>query len=226
MDSLNAAIVRYVPPEDRAEMQQYLVHIMHAESRGKTAAKNTESSATGLFQFTKATWKGYGNGRNIYDADAQCDAVVRFALDNAKCLRKTLGREPTAGEYYLAHFAGPSRASAILKADNDTPIKQLLDADAVHSNRDIKFDGKLFGRFTARDIKCWANKKMDMPADANGYYEPASTDFATVLMEMLADMVKGMFAAISSAFSPADQNTVDAPKFPGKISQSKTAAIV
>jgi len=164
---LREAIVRY---GQSAEMEAFLNRIMHVESSGDARIKNPNSSATGLFQFTSATWSDWGKGGDIYDPKAQCDAGVRFTMNNVKVLCDTLGRAPNRGEYYLAHFAGPSGARAILTAAPQTPISELLGSKAVAQNAGIKFRGKAFGDWTAQDIQDWAATRMNVDIDARAQY--------------------------------------------------------
>lgn len=169
--NLHAAVTRYVPAGEQAEMEKFLRTIMRAENHGGSlAAKNDRSTATGLFQFTKGTWGAYGHG-SIYDAEAQCDAVVRLAQANEAQLKKVLHRDLTAGEYYLAHFAGSGGATKVVTADSATPLKNLLSTDAMLSNAPIKFRGKSFAQFTAGDLRAWADTKMNVDMDAREEYK-------------------------------------------------------
>lgn len=163
---IHAAVQRH---NGSPQMEAYLTSIMRVESAGRANAANPNSSARGLFQFINSTWDAYGNGRDIWDPQAQCDAVVRLAQDNARALRGALGREPTAGEYYLAHFAGAGGAKGVLNADDDTPISGILGGAAMRANADIRHGGKRFGEFTARDLRGWAESKMG--ADIGGAEE-------------------------------------------------------
>lgn len=172
---LKSTVERYGQPP---EMYKFLTHIMAAESGGDTRAKNLNSSATGIFQFIKSTWDRYGNGGDIYDPRAQCDAVLRFTMDNKKILVATLGREPNAGEYYLAHFAGPGGARKALAANPATPITEVLSPDAIHANskrlnhkQGIVFRGKDFADFNAGDLREWASSRMGVDMDARRDYQ-------------------------------------------------------
>lgn len=164
---LRETVAQYGQPP---AMANFLSRIMRAESSGDIYAKNRNSTATGLFQFIKSTWEAYGQGANIYDPRAQCDAVVRFTMDNARVLRSTLGREPNEGEYYLAHFAGPQGARSVLTAHRDVPISRLLEPKALAANADISFRGKSFGDFTASDLTDWADARMKLDMDARASY--------------------------------------------------------
>lgn len=173
---LKSTVDRYGQPP---EMYQFLTHIMAAESGGNTRAKNPNSSATGIFQFINSTWQQYGNGGDIYDPRAQCDAVLRFTMDNKKMLVATLGREPQAGEYYLAHFAGSGGARKVLTASPDTSIRELLGDNVIRANASIKFRGKSFAQFSAGDLREWASARMGVDMDAREEYAARRRDHKT-----------------------------------------------
>lgn len=169
---LDAAVDRYNGGE---AMKTLLEFKMRAESGGNARAQASSSSACGLFQFTRDTWAQWGNGRDIFDPAAQCDAVVRFTQHNQEVLRGALGREPTAGELYLAHFAGATGAKNVLLAGDNTPISSVLSAGAIRANRRISFNGKSFAEFTCRDLEEWAASKMDGRLAARDRYNDWST---------------------------------------------------
>lgn len=141
-------------------MANFLRHIMDAESAGNSRARNPNSSAKGLFQFIDSTWQACGGG-DIWDVSTQCRNVVTLAQRNGRALQSVLGREPTAGEYYLAHFAGSEGASDILRASSNTPITSLLSAGAIRANAGIEFRGTRFRNLTAGQLRAWAAGKMD-----------------------------------------------------------------
>jgi hypothetical protein len=165
--TLQQTVARYGQPQT---MSNFLSRIMCVESASNRFAKNDKSTATGLFQFIESTWNQYGRGGNIYDPTAQCDAVVRFTMDNAKVLKAVLGREPNEGEYYLAHFAGPEGARKILTASPHTSVASLLGGEVIKKNAPIRFRGKSFADFTAGDLQEWAATRMNVDIDARQLY--------------------------------------------------------
>jgi hypothetical protein len=150
-------------------MELYLRSIMQVESNGNARARNPNSSAKGLFQFIDSTWAAYGGG-DVWDPATQCRNVVRMAHDNGEKLERILGREPNAGEYYLAHFAGPGGAEKVLKANPDTPIRDLIPS-AIGPNSSITYRGKRFANFTAGDLRQWAEAKMNVDIQARLSYQ-------------------------------------------------------
>ncbi|WP_442864637.1 transglycosylase SLT domain-containing protein [Agrobacterium sp. LMR679] len=88
-----------------------LTEVAGIESSFNPYARNKNSSAGGLFQFVDGTAKQYGL-RDRFDPAQASDAAARLMRDNRDHLRKTLGREPNAGELYLAHQQGAGGASS------------------------------------------------------------------------------------------------------------------
>lgn len=127
--------------------------IAQIESGMNPNAKAGTSSAGGLFQFVDGTAQQYGL-TNKFDAAANADAGARFTKDNMDGLRRDLGREPTPGEVYLAHFGGFGVADKIAKASADTPTSAIFSPAAIAANRSI-LEGK-----TAGDVKGWADNVM------------------------------------------------------------------
>lgn len=62
-----------------------------------------------------------------------------LASDHASYLRGRVGRTPTAGELYAAHFLGPQGSARLIEAANSTPgaSAAALFPDAAQANRSI-----------------------------------------------------------------------------------------
>src|SRR5947207_15383486 len=62
-----------------------------------------------------------------------------FANSNAKVLTDRLGRKPTDGELYMAHFLGASGAARFIRAADANPNANAasLFPRAAHANRSI-----------------------------------------------------------------------------------------
>ena len=112
--------------------QGYLARTAQIESAGNPNAKNPNSSATGPFQFIDSTARQYGLTDRT-DWAASADAAARLAADNASHLRNVLGREPTAGELYLAHQQGAGGAAKLLSNPNARAI-DVVGAEALQLN--------------------------------------------------------------------------------------------
>lgn len=135
--------------------------IAHIESGLDPNAKAGSSSAGGLFQFTDGTAARYGL-TNKFDAIANADAGARLTKDNIEGLRRDLGREPTPGEIYLAHFGGYGVAEKLGQASADTPTSTIFSPQAIAANRSI-----LAGK-TAGQVRDWADRKMADAIKATG----------------------------------------------------------
>jgi len=106
--------------------------VANIESKFDVNAKSNKSSAGGLFQFTDKTAKSYGLV-NKFDAVSNADAAARLWLDNARGLRKRLGREPTDGEVYLAHQQGLGAAIKLL-SNPESKAVDVVGKKAVFNN--------------------------------------------------------------------------------------------
>lgn len=87
-----------------------------------------------------------------------------YASDNAAYLRSK-GFEPTPGNVYLAHFAGPEGAASILGADPNAPASSVLSASAVTAN-------PFLSKMRVADLQRWAGRKMGSSDAAPGYGGP------------------------------------------------------
>lgn len=126
--------------------------IATVESSMNPEAKAKTSTATGLFQITKPTWKalvmrygkkhGFGMG-DILDPKANATAAALLTAENNQKLATKLGREPDAAETYTAHFLGANKAVKLLNAEPREIAAKLLPAEAS-ANKAIFYykDGK------------------------------------------------------------------------------------
>jgi hypothetical protein len=124
--------------------------IAETESSLNPNAQAKTSSATGLFQITKDTWRSlvkkhgdeYGIAmRDIRDPRANAIMASLLTKDNAEKVSRALGREVSAGEAYIAHFMGASGAVRLLQADPAKPAYKLFPKQAK-ANQSIFFAGK------------------------------------------------------------------------------------
>jgi hypothetical protein len=140
----------------------YLMAQANKESNLSSEAKSHESSAAGLFQFTKGTWlqlvklhgAKYGlgafsdmiekNGHEYTIKDPSLSSMIaaEYAKDNRHWLEKSLGRKVGSTELYLAHFLGPAGAVKLLKAKNENPTQAAADLvpQAAAKNQTMFYD--------------------------------------------------------------------------------------
>lgn len=110
------------------------VSLAKRESGLRPDAKNTGSSAGGLFQFIDGTWNRYGNKKDKFDPEANADAAARM-------LRDHLGMFD--GDYskaLAAHHVGASKAASALTdrriGDKDVSTQQWLSDIFTGAGRD------------------------------------------------------------------------------------------
>lgn len=151
--------------------------IIFAESRGNAQAKNPYSSALGLGQFIETTWldlvrKHRPDIAQSLRPDEILDlrkdpALSRFLAEryveaNTSILARK-GLPVTPGSLYLAHFAGPGGAAAILAAPENADAATVIanvDGRSGLTREKILVGNPFMKNFTARDLKNWADLKM------------------------------------------------------------------
>lgn len=139
--------------------------IARAESNFDPDAKNPNSSASGLFQFTNRTWKamvnrhGEEHGITLDDRfDPRANAIMGGLLtkQNKEIIEAQVGREPTLQEIYLAHFAGIGTALKIIEkieaGEGDAPASDVFSQREIDANPGI-IEGTIeetFNRLTSK----------------------------------------------------------------------------
>ncbi|WP_180191052.1 lytic transglycosylase domain-containing protein [Acinetobacter sp. YH01006] len=143
--------------------------IAHIETGGSFShtAKNPTSTAHGLFQVLDKSWKNLGGGDR-----ANIDEQIRIGFKHMKQaeshIKKSIGRELQPHEHYLGHLLGPGGASAVLKADPNTPLIDVVrkydpkNADAIVKNNAM--DGMTVGQAIGK----WRNKWNGLSARYGG----------------------------------------------------------
>jgi hypothetical protein len=89
--------------------------------------------AKGYYQFMPGTWALYGGNGDINNRDDQEMAMDRLTTANHDFLVKSLGREPTFQEMYLAHQQGPAGAAKLL-SNPDARAGDIVGDAAVRAN--------------------------------------------------------------------------------------------
>lgn len=106
----------------------------HHETGGRfnSDAQNPDSSAHGIGQITDATWQHFGGG-NRADPKEQARVMAEIIKDYQQKAASTLGRQPTAGETYLAYQWGPGGFAKAMK-DTTAKVEDVLGAKAAKDN--------------------------------------------------------------------------------------------
>jgi hypothetical protein len=163
-----------------ATISAVVERINAAESSGDPNLKDTHSSATGLGQFLNDTWldlirqcrpdltKGRSESETLElrrDAKLARELTMRFVERNAAIL-KHRGLPVTAGTIYLAHFAGPAGAVAILSASENADAALVMasaDKTGRTKREQLVKANPFLEHFTVADLKIWADRKMQRP---------------------------------------------------------------
>ena len=112
--------------------QGYFRRLAEVESSLNPGARNPNSTASGLFQFLRGTAQAY-NVQNPNDPMDATQGAARYTANSLRVLQQGLGRQPTAGELYLAHQQGATGAVNLLR-NPDQLASAVVGADAVRLN--------------------------------------------------------------------------------------------
>lgn len=158
-----AALAGATVPEDPSEIpDDYWPMLSKIESNDRPYVKAGTSSASGLYQFIKATWIGEGGqwGRDMSKAfgglmpspDEQRARAKTFTAKNAAYLKKK-GIPINKASLYAAHFFGPYTAAEVIGSQVDARADTIAGPAATEANRSI-LAGKTVGQFLT-----WLHKK-------------------------------------------------------------------
>ena len=153
--------------------------IIGAESAGNPQAVNPNSTAAGLGQFIDDTWAQFiqekhpeklAAGQDIYslktDPNLSVEATDWYAKKNeAHLAEKGLPTDP--GSIYLAHFAGPAGAEALLRSSPEASAADILGPAATKAN-------PFLANMRVADVQEWARRKVGGPGEtkvAQGFFD-------------------------------------------------------
>jgi hypothetical protein len=162
---------------DKTAFKALVERIIVAESNGDPNARNKRSSATGAAQFLDDTWLEAvrRHRRDLIqrrsdkemldlrrDPQLAREIAVRLIEEYAAMLNKH-DLPITAGSLYLAYFAGPAGAVALLSSPENADAASLMaGADATgRTTREKLVNANPFLKvLTVGEIKRWADRKM------------------------------------------------------------------
>ena len=151
--------------------------IIKVESTGIANKKNKLSSATGAGQFLDDTWleairkhrrdliKGRSDKELLelrQDAELTREIIARLLEQYARTLNKR-GLPLTSGSLYLAYFAGPAGAVALLSGAEHADAASVMaaaDATGRTTRQKLVRANPFLEVLTVRDLKNWADHKM------------------------------------------------------------------
>jgi hypothetical protein len=175
--------------------------IIQSESSGVADAKNPRSSATGAGQFLSGTWvplisqlhpdlvQGKSQ-QEILDLrknpQLAAEATAAYAQDNAQKLGQA-GLPVNGATIAMAHRLGPGDAQAVLKAQANTPLAQILSPDVLKANPQ-------YAKMTAGQLGQQLAAKFGATAiDANpGDPNASGEDFLRTLSPQRAALIKAI----------------------------------
>lgn len=127
-------------------IEAYKNSVRQAESGGSRTAKAPTSSATGLYQFTEATWKEMekklGKKLDIFSERDQELAMNKLTDLNVSALEKN-NIPVTPSNLYMTHFLGLSGGPKFLKNLEKNPnelASKYVSAGAVKSNANLFYN--------------------------------------------------------------------------------------
>lgn len=147
--------------------ESYVKKVSKVESGNRPDAKAKTSSATGLYQFTRATWLDsisslapeLATGRTEQeildlrkDPGVSTEVFKRFSARNQQTLEKA-GIPSSDANMYLAHFLGAGGARKVLASSDDASLESILGPKVIKANYFL--EGK-----NVAWLKSWARKKM------------------------------------------------------------------
>jgi hypothetical protein len=132
------------PPTDLPD--DYWPLLAQIESGGRPYIKAATSSASGLYQFIKATWLGEGGqwGSDMSEAfgglrpteEEQLQRAKSFTAKNANFLRSH-NIPINKASLYAAHFLGAATAARVIAADIAESAEMLAGEAATKANSSI-----------------------------------------------------------------------------------------
>lgn len=140
--------------------------IIGVESGGRANARNKTSSASGLGQFTDATWLslykqklGAGGLTDAQILAKKTDPelsrrMTGFLVDANKAVLGDKGLPATDANVYTLHFLGPEHGVDLIRAPADKPVESFLPREFITANKSV-----LAGK-TAGQVREWAARKM------------------------------------------------------------------
>ena len=160
-----AVLDQLLPPAPEPESDlpdDYWPMLSKIESADRPYVKAPTSSASGLYQFIKATWIGEGGSWGSDRSQAfgglrpseeeQLARAKSFTAKNAAYLRRQ-DIPINRASLYAAHFFGPVTAAQVIGADVNARADLIAGPAATKANRPI-LQGKTVGQFLT-----WLHRK-------------------------------------------------------------------
>lgn len=162
---------------EQIDVKALVERIIKVESAGNANKKNKLSSATGAGQFLDDTWleairkhrrdltKGRSDKELLElrrDTELTREIMERLVEQYARTLHKR-GLPLTSGSLYLAYFAGPAGAVALLSGAEHADAASVMaaaDSTGRTTRQKLVKANPFLEVLTVRDLKNWADHKM------------------------------------------------------------------
>lgn len=141
----------------------YFELLAKIESGNRPYVKAPTSSASGLYQFIRSTWRGEGGqwgpdmslafGGLKPSIEEQRERAHSFTMKNVNALRQA-GVPINSATLYAAHFLGVGTAIKMLRAPRDASAAAIAGAAAAKANPSI-----LGGGLTVNQFRQWLERK-------------------------------------------------------------------
>lgn len=167
----------------KGSLDLYLKKLRRRESGGSDTAKNSESSATGRYQFTTGTWAGLmkqypelGLTKEGRLSAVQQEKAIRVYTATSEKILSRNSLPITEGTRYVMHFMGHGAGPKLLKADGSKDASKMF-PEAAAANKTIFYNRKGQARTVAGVIKVLTRGFGGDYGGAPGHYDalPAST---------------------------------------------------
>jgi len=209
------------PVPQAPRQSDFLSYITPRESGGDANARNPKSSASGLYQFTDATYRGVLARNPELEGASKNDP--RVAEAHRKELARVLqsqGIEPNNQNLYMSWFLGAGGGPRFIKGMQENPngpATALAQPDQVAANRNVFFNRDGSPR-TASEVFNFLNRPMggqgaagaapqapqgvqQAQAPAQTTRVPASPDEARIPIQSRATK-EGLFGMLGIAMTP------------------------
>lgn len=173
----SAAMARGIDPE-------VALRIANAESTTSNTAKNTRSSARGLFQIIDSTWKNFGGDpAKRDDVDENIRVGLNIIAGNRDSFLKRFGKEPSKEQIYGMHVLGTGDAFKVFNAKDDAAIKNIVPKKVIKSN-------PYMDKMSVADFIGFTQNKMAKKGTAAPTPVVAKTDGAVPMPQAPKDMMR------------------------------------
>ncbi len=152
---------------------QDMMKIAAVESSFNINAKSNSSSASGLFQFTKATWKDmltkhgsqYGLDMNtdVLDPKANSLMAAHYIKENKAKVSSINGGDVSTTDVYLSHLLGPTGANKFITAMKENPNQygSTVVPNAARTNPQLFYMGDTIKPRTLKEIYTNLDDKLN-----------------------------------------------------------------